>query len=317
MQIFSSGKFHRMGAAIAYYTIFSLPAMMMILLGSLDILGGTEMIQNEMHQFLYASFGKDIADQLENTVVSLNAIKGKGWYTLFGLLFLIFISTHIFFTLQETFNQIFRVEELKRKRKWLSNVLNRIISFAMIFSGAIIMILSIVLNTLLLSLFAFIESRELFLTQILPPYGVELLHFFSKNIFQYLNQLVGILILSVFFSLMYKILPAVHLKWRVVIPSSILTALLFNLGQILFAQYMKSALLVTAYGASGSIVAILLWFFYSTQIILIGSCFIKAYCEYYGYAITAKRFSQKWYQSQKDWVSFRFRKAPDGSIQRL
>ncbi|MCH2043674.1 MAG: YihY/virulence factor BrkB family protein [Saprospiraceae bacterium] len=299
IQYYQRDKVHRMGAALSYYTIFSLPAIIIIIIGLVGFFLGDAAVRGEIYGFLEKdifSDNKNVAAQIENAVRNIGTTSTNWWATVLGIGFLIFVATNIFYAIQEALNSIFQVEEVPSKVKILQIVINRFLSFGMILSIGLLLIISILANALLLTVTDFILNQKEALASGLPDgldFIVPYLDYFTSYFFVFLNLGVSIFLIACFFAALYKILPAVKLAWRHIIYGALFSAVLFWIGELVIGIYLSKAGVISAYGAAGSLIVLLIWVYYSSQLVFLGAEFIKAYCNYKEIPIEPKVFAKR------------------------
>ena len=298
IRFYSQDKVHRMGASLAYYTIFSLPAILIIIIALVGLFLGEAKVQGNIYSTLVDVFGEDSALQIQAAMKNIGSPSTNWWMTVLGIGFLIFIATNIFYAMQETLNSIFGVQEVPQKVKLLQTIINRVLSLGMIVSIGALLIVSILLNGVLLALTHYIQTNENFLLETFPGWS-NLIIFLSDNFVVLLNLGLSIFLIAIFFVLLYQILPAVVLRWRHIWAGSIFAAILFWLGQLFIGYYLSNASVISAYGAAGSLIIILIWVYYSAQLIFIGAEFIRALCVYRGVIVQPKAFAKQLRTSKK------------------
>lgn len=299
IKYYQRDRVHRMGAALSYYTIFSLPAIIIIIIGLVGFFLGEAAVRGEIYGFLEKdifSDNKNVAAQIENAVRNIGTTSTNWWATVLGIGFLIFVATNIFYVIQEALNTIFQVEEVPSKVKVLQIIINRFLSFGMILSIGLLLVFSILANALLLTVTDFILNQKEALASELPEslgFLVPYLNYFTSYFFVFLNLGVSIVLIACFFAALYKILPAVKLAWRHIIYGALFSAVLFWIGELLMGFYLSKAGVITAYGAAGSLIVLLIWVYYSSQLVFLGAEFIKAYCDYKDIPIQPKSFAKR------------------------
>ncbi len=313
-KFYTEDKVQSMGAALAYYTIFSLPAILIIIIGLVGFFLGDAAVEGRVYDGIVELFGEATAAQIELAVKNIGTNDTNWWATIIGIGFLIFIATNIFYALQATLNSIFGVKEVPRKVKLLQVIINRFISFAMILSIGALLIVSIILNGLVLALSRYIQTHQEWVLSHLPDNWAPVVNYFTDNFLVFLNLGLSIFLIVLFFMLLYKILPAVNLRWRQIWAGSLFAAILFWIGQLLLGYYLSYAGMISAYGAAGSLIILLIWVYYSAQLVFIGAEFIKALCRYRGIMIRPKGFARQLQRNRKDWVRKSRRKDKNGRI---
>lgn len=288
-------KVSHLGAALAYYTIFSLPAILIIIIGIVGFLFGEAAVRGEVYESLEQILGDSAAQQVEDAVRSIGTAEDNWWATVIGISFLVFVATGVFYALQETLNTIFNVEEVEIEIGIKGLLINRLLSFLMILSIGAVLVASIISSTLLLELSSFIQQNHDWIIKNLPqqlfflkPY----IDYFTSYILVFLNMAIGILLITLFFTFLYKILPAVRLSWKYVFYGSLFSAFLFWIGELLMGIYISSTSVISAYGAAGSVIVLLIWVYYSSQLIFLGAEFIKSLYVYKGLSFQPKPFAR-------------------------
>jgi len=293
---YTQDKVLRIGAALAYYTIFSLPALLIIVIGLVGFFYGEAAIQGQVYTQLKEFLGEEVALQIENAVKSTGSTQQNWWATLLGIAFLAFVATGIFQVIQEALNIIFGMEVSPPKisKSIILEIINRLLSLTMILILCSLFIVSIVLNTILMQVTGFISDNSASLIANMPN-NLSLLNPYIESLTGYLLSFIkfaaSIVLTGSFFALIYKILPAAKLSWGKACMGALVAALLFWLGQILMGYYLAMVSIISAYGAAGSIIVLLLWVYYSSQLLFIGAEFIKAYTHYKGESIEPKPFA--------------------------
>lgn len=276
-----------MGAALSYYMVFSLPAILIIATASVGMLFGKEAVEGQILNQLGDYFGSETALEIQSMIIGISDYDRNWWATLLGIALLIFGASGVFYALQTALNKIFGVQN--RVHKGVLGVLvDRGLSFGMVVVICLIMVISLLLNTALLKLTNFIALEEG--TQLLA------LNWFgnlSDSVLLVFKNIGSFVLFTVFFGFVYRVLPNVNFKWRQIWMGALLTAILFGLGELLLGYYLSKTDLWTTYGAAGSLVVILIWVFYSAQMIFVGAEFIKVYSHYKGYPIEPLRFARK------------------------
>jgi len=287
-----------MGASLAYYTIFSLPAILIIIIALVGLFLGEARVQDSIYSTLFDLFGEESTLQIQAAMRNIGSPSANWGTTVLSIGFLIFIATNIFYAMQETLNSIFGVQEVPQKVKLLQTIINRVLSLGMIISIGALLIVSILLNGVLLALTNYIYLNQAFLLETYPGWS-NIITFLSDNFLVLLNLGLSIFLIAIFFVLLYQILPAVVLRWRHIWAGSIFAAILFWLGQLFIGYYLSHASVINAYGAAGSLIVILIWVYYSAQLIFIGAEFIRALCVYRGVIVKPKAFAKQLQTTKK------------------
>lgn len=288
---YNEHRVFRLGAALAYYTIFSLPAMIIVIVGLVGFFFGEAAVEGQIYQELSSRIGHDAANQIEQAVINIGTPDTSWWAAAIGIGVLVFVATGVFYALQDTLNYIFGVEPVPAKMKILELIVNRLLSLAMVLSIGGLLLVSIVLNALLLKISDFVAANQYQVYTKLPPQLTPYFEHLTDYFFVGLNFLLSVVLITLFFTFLYKILPAVRLRWKYVLAGAFFSAILFSIGQILLGIYISQTNMISAYGAAGSIIAILIWVSYSAQLIFLGAEFIIAVHKYRDEPVRPKPFA--------------------------
>lgn len=256
----------RESSIIAYYAIFSLPALLAIVVAIAGFAFGHEAVTGQLSNQISAAMSPETAKQVEDMVAKASESKSSIWATIIGVATLIFGATGVFVQLQKSLNNIWEVKVDPKKQGIMATIKSRVFSFGLIVSIGFLMLISLVITSVLTALSDWVKARW-------PDY---LLY-----VFEALNFVVTFGVITVMFALMYRILPDAKIKWRQVWLGAALTSLLFILGKFAMGLYFGKADPASAYGAAGSVVLILLWVSYSSMIVFFGAEFTKSYADLY------------------------------------
>ena len=259
-------------AVIAYYSIFSLPGLLVLILTVAGYFYGQDAINNKLSDQIASTMGPDTAVQVSDMIEKARATGSSVWTTIIGIVTIIVGATGVFAQFQKSLNIIWEVKADESKSGILSLIKVRLFSFGLIISVAFILVVSLVVSTLLAAFGGWLQSN------------------FSEAlliIVQILNVIISLAILALIFSLMFKFFPDAKIKWRHVWVGSFVTAILFELGKFGLSLYFGKASPESGYGAAGSIILILLWVSYSSMIVFLGAEFTRAFANYYDGEIPA------------------------------
>jgi membrane protein len=249
-------------SVIAYSAIFSLPGLMVAVVALAGYFFGHEIVNARIHSSIADMMGPDTADQIQEMILFAMRSKDSIWATVIGLATLLVGATGVFVQLQKSLNIIWEVEARPNKSGIWKFIKIRLFSFGLILSIAFLLLISLVVSSLLAAA------------------GDWMKYNWSESLiwlFNILNILVSLLIITVLFAAMFKILPDADIPWRHVWAGAFVTTLLFVLGKTLLGLYFGKAEPGSGYGAAGSIILILLWTSYSSMILFFGAEFTKAY----------------------------------------
>jgi len=276
---FDDHKVTKLSGSLAYYTVFSMAPLLVVIISLCGIFLGQEAAEGKIYEQLAGFMGKETASQLQG-IVAKAAIGDKGVVAfIIGIVTLLVGATTVFADIQDSINFIWGLKP-KPKRGWLKILQNRFLSFSVIVSLGFILLVSLAITALLDGFSARLQAR---FSQV------------SVILFYILNQLLTLTVISLIFGVIFKVLPDALIKWRDVALGAIVTALLFMLGKFGISIYIGQSDVGSTYGAAGSLVILLLWTYYSSIILYIGAEFTKAYAIAYGseirpsqYAVTTK-----------------------------
>jgi membrane protein len=265
---FFDDRILKLSAALAYYTIFSLPGLLIIIIWFSDIFYGHDAVEGTVYGQIANLVGKEAALQIQQTIRSAVA-SGQGRFAaIVGLVTLIIGATSVFGEIQDSINQIWRLKSKPKKGMgWLKLIINRLLSFSIIISLGFLLLVSLILNSLM---DLFIDR----LTQTFPDIQVIVAYLF--------NLVLSFIITSLLFGLIFKVLPDARIKWRHVRAGAFTTALLFMVGKFLIGFYLGQSKMSSVYGAAGSMIVVLLWVYYSAIILYFGAVFTRAYAMHTG-----------------------------------
>ena len=259
----------KLSAALAYYTIFSLAPLLVLIMSLTSIFLGKDAIQGRIFRQINGLVGNDAALQIQEMIKNVG-LSGKTNAALaIGIITLIIGATTMFVEIQDSVNMIWRVKP-KPKRGWLKLIKDRLLSSSLIISLGFLLLVSLLVNGLLLAL----SDR---LTHLLPHVGIYLISGF--------NFMVSTAVITILFAIIFKILPDAKISWHDVRWGAIFTALLFMLGRYLIGLYIQTTGTSSTYGAAGSLIVILLWIYYTAVILYFGAEFTQAYANHFGIRI--------------------------------
>jgi membrane protein len=260
----------RQSAIIAYYSIFSLPGLLVLIITVAGVVWGADAVTGRLHEQISSTMGSDTAEQIEVMVTKASASKDSVIASIIGVITIILGATGVFAQFQKTLNIIWEVKADPKKSGIWSMVKSRLLSFGLIISIAFILLISFVVTSMLTALSDWMKGHF--------PDALLVL-------FYVINFLVSLIIISFLFALMFKFFPDAKVKWRHVWFGAIVTGLLFELGKSALGLYFGRANPGEGYGAAASIILILLWVSYSSMIVFFGAEFTKEHANFLDGAI--------------------------------
>lgn len=266
---FLEHKATRMSAALAYYTVFSMGPLLLLIISLAAAFFGREAIEGEVYTQLDEFLGAEAAKQIQ-AVIRNAAVEGASKVGgIIGGITLLFGATGVFGEIQGSINDMWEVKA-KPKRGWVKLIQNRMLSFSVIMSLVFVLLVSLSITT-------FIDTFSNRLSEMFP--GVALV------VIYIINQSLTLLVVTAIFAVIFKVLPDAEIRWRDVIWGAVTTAILFMIGKFAISFYIGRSDLGSTYGAAASIVVVLLWTYYSTMILYFGAAFTKVYAVSYGMEI--------------------------------
>lgn len=256
----------KMAAALAYYTIFSLPPILIITINIAGVFLEERSFQLQLQNEISALVGTTGAEQLMKTISNIGVFQKDWWATGISIVALVFASTTVFITIQRSLNEIFRVKA-KPRNSWLKVAVDRLLSFAMVLSLTFVLLVSLILN----AISSFLGD---WLVTLLP--GLEMWY---VNITSFLLPLFVTVVL---FAMVFRLLPDAKMRWKDAFAGATITAILFNLGKYLIGYYVGNSNVASLYDAAGSVLVIMVWIFYSSAIFFFGAQVTYVYANIFG-----------------------------------
>ena len=255
-----------MGAALSYYTLFSIAPLLLIVISVAGMVFGEEAARGEIFGQLNSFMGSEAAAAIQGLLESVNKPAKGAFATIAGVALVLIGATTVFAELQDAMDRIWRAPA-RNKTSGLWGLLRaRLLSFGMILSIGFLLMVSLVMGAALSAL-----SR--WWSPLFTGW---------ETVAQVLNTVFSFAITMLAFAMIYKIMPRVKIAWRDVWIGAAVTALLFTLGKFLIGFYIGRSGVVSGFGAASSIVIVLIWVYYSAQIFLVGAEFTWVYAHIFG-----------------------------------
>jgi membrane protein len=255
----------RQSAVIAYYAIFSIPGLLVLIITFTGYFFGKEAVNQNILAQVASTMGADTAVQIKEMLANASQTKSTVWGSIIGIITIFAGATGVFVELQKTLNTIWQVKVVPQKGILLF-LKTRLFSFGLILAIAFLLLISLVISTALAAISDWIK---------VDSSGV------IAIIFTILNFTFSLIVISILFALMFKILPDAKIKWKHVWLGSLVTGLLFTIGKTALAFYFGRAQPASGYGTAGSVILILLWVSYSSMILFFGAEFTATYANMY------------------------------------
>lgn len=250
-----------MGAALAYYTFFSMAPLLLIVISVAGLLLGRDAAQGHLMQELSGLLGPQAAASIQALVASASEPADSWWGTVIGLGVMLVGATTVFGELQDALDRIWRAPERPPGGGLWTVLRSRVLSFGLILGLGFLLMVSLVVG-------AVITALGRWWSDTLGEWAW---------LAQSLNLGLGFVITATGFAMIYKLMPRVRVEWKDVWVGAVVTALLFTLGKTLIGLYLSASGVASAYGAAGSLVLVLLWIYYSAQVFLLGAEFTWVY----------------------------------------
>lgn len=252
---------------IAYYTIFSLPGLLVILINIAGYFFGAEAVTKQLSGQIGGLVGGDTAKSVQDMIANAQKTGGTTLSTILSVATLLFGATGVFYQLQQMLNKIWEVKPKPKESAILKLIKDRVFSFGLILVVGFLLLVSLVLSAALSALSGWVEAHvsEAFLV-----------------VFKVLDILVSIGVVTVLFAAIFKFLPDAKIKWRDVWHGAIMTSILFVIAKFLLGLYFGNSDPGSTYGAAGSIILIMLWVNYAGLILLFGAEFTQVYARAHG-----------------------------------
>jgi len=256
-----------MGAAIAFYTVFSLAPLLLIVISIAGFFWGEEAVRGELMRQVGGMVGENGAAAVEGVVQSSAEKPEQGIAaTVASIVILAVGATTVFAELQSALDRIWEVPAKARPKGIWKLVRSRLLSFGLVLSLAFLLLVSLVVSTMLSALGGWLGGM-------LPGWEV---------ILQILNVVVSFGILTALFAMIYKFMPQADVAWRDVWTGAFVTALMFEIGKFLIGLYVGKSAVASSYAAAGSLVIVLIWVYYAAQVFLLGAEFTWVYANKHG-----------------------------------
>ena len=255
-----------MGAALAFYTLFSLAPLMLIVVSVGGIVFGEDAARGEIASQLALLIGSGGALAVQDLLASVRQPQQGSLATAIGIVLLLFGATTVFAELQNALDRVWHAPASWSGSTWLTLVRTRVLSFGLILAIGFLLLVSLVFSAALVLMGRWIE----------PVFGA------WYTLAALSNALAAFAMVTVMFAVIYKVMPRVRVQWRDVWTGALFTAMLFSFGRFLIGLYIGRSGVVTGFGAAGSLVVILLWVYYSAQIFLLGAEFTWVYANTFG-----------------------------------
>lgn len=268
----------RLAGATAFFTTFALPPILIILVQIIGVVFRIQNLRDKFFSRLAQVLGHQSAAQLRTTFFGFTSL-AKNWFLVaVGFIFLMFVATTLFKVIKDSINQLWNVKGTF-EQPFKFKMEKRVISLIIILFAGFLFICGLL-----------IEGLEVFLFQYTGELAPHATNFLSVLI----NNFVSVIIVSTWFAVLFKVLPDAKTSWKVVVAGGIFTGILFSIGRIVIRYMLGLGNITNIFGASGSLVLLLLFLFYSSFILYYGACFTKVYAVLIDRPISAAHYAVKY-----------------------
>lgn len=255
-----------MGAAIAFYTVFSIAPLLIIIIAVAGFIWGEDAVRGEVIRQLGGMVGQEGADSVQSMIRSADKPTQGITATIVSVVILMVGATRVFTELQSALDRIWKVPAVQRQAGWWRMLRARLLSLGLVLGMGFLLLVSLVVS-------AGLAVLGQLTTGLFPGWEV---------VMHGLNALVSLTISTVLFAAIFKYLPQATIAWRDVLTGAVVTAVLFEVGKVLIGLYVGKSSTVSSLTAAGSVVVVLIWVYYAAQVFLLGAEFTWFYANHYG-----------------------------------
>jgi membrane protein len=256
-------KVPRLGAALAYYSIFSMGPLILIVIAIAGLVFDRESVTTQLTEQIQGVVGEETANTIRGIAERASHPASSVWALAMGIIILLLGAAGVFGQLQDALNTIWEVKP-KAGRGILGIVRDRFLSLTMVCGIGFLLLVSLVVST------AISAMSGLFGTH------------FGATVASIANAVASFVVITLMFAMMFKVLPDAVISWSDVWIGAVVTALLFTIGKFLIGLYLATSAVANVFGAAGSFVIVLIWVYYSAQILLLGAEFTQVYANQFG-----------------------------------
>jgi membrane protein len=267
----------RLGASLAYYTLFSLAPILVVAIAIGGLIFGQEAVRGEIVGQIKGLIGREGAEAVQAMLEGAARPSSGIAATIAGIVTFFLGATGAFLELQNALDSIWRVKPKADGSFFRVLVIQRLISFGLVVAMGFLLVTSLLVSAALAAVHTYMGNA-------FPGVGV---------LWEALNVIVSLGVITLLFAMIYKVLPDVRLVWTDVWIGALVTAGLFTIGKLLIGMYLGTAGVASTYGAAGSVIVILVWVYYSAQIILLGAEFTREYVDTFGRRPPPEPFAEK------------------------
>lgn len=250
-------------AIISYYTLFSLPSLLMIVAWIAGSIFGVDAVRGKIANKLGEFIGGEASQAIESMIVNASVSEGSTMTVIISVSMLLFGATGVFVRLKMAMNDIWQVES--KKKVWLQTIIDRLVSFGMVLVLGFLFLVSLLLTAILRIISNYIDNFAPTIADV------------AASVFSYL---LPFLVITGLFGALFKLLPDIKIRWKTTLFGAALTTLLFLMGEFLLGYYLTQSNPASIYGGASSVVLIMLWVYYTCLILFFGAEFTHQYASY-------------------------------------
>jgi membrane protein len=265
----------KLSASLSYYTIFSIPPLLIIIIGLCGIFFGEDAVRGEVFGQINGLVGNEAALQIQETLKNVKLSSNNLFATVVGVVILIIGASGVFAEIQDSINYIWGIKA-KPKRGLVKFIKNRLMSFSMIGTVGFLLLVGLIVNSLM----------DILNRRLASYFPVDSVYFFYIS-----NILIVFIIITLLFTIIFKTLPDGKIGIIDCLIGAAFTSILFMLGKFAIGAYLGSSRVASVYGAAGSVILILVWVYYSAIILYFGAEFTKVYAITHGDKIIPNEYS--------------------------
>jgi membrane protein len=270
--LFSDFKGLKLSAALSYYTVFSFCPFLIVIISLAGIFFGREAVEGRIYHQISGLIGSQSADQIEQIIRNIQQSNHGVLGSIIGFVVLLLGASGVFSEIQDSINYIWSLQP-KKTKFWKILLTRKLLSFALLIAMAFLLLVSLTVSALV----------DLLSMRLKTYFEESVLKLFSL-----VNTVVIPVIVCSLFTIIFKVLPNAVIRWKDAMVGSLVTSALFLLGKFIIGFYLGNSKIGQTYGATASIVILMLWVYYSSIILYFGACFTQAYAEYYGRKIVSR-----------------------------
>ncbi|HVG41427.1 MAG TPA: YihY/virulence factor BrkB family protein [Chitinophagaceae bacterium] len=274
----------RMAGATAFFTTFALPPILIILIQILGLVFNPKRITAQLVIKLSDIIGKESVQQVVNTLMGFRKMAQNPLITIGGFIFLMFVATTLFKVIKSSLNQVWKIKAI-RKHTLYAALNTRWRSFFVILVAGILFVIGLLA-----------EAMQAYLGKYLYEFSPLLANYFNSA----LNYILSFIMVTAWFGILFRYLPDARAKWKIAFLGGFVTSILFNLGKVILHWLLTYNNFTSVYGASASIVLLLLFVFYSSLILYYGAAFTKVWAAYIGKPITPLPYAVHYHLADDD-----------------